>query len=123
MPDGGALLIDGLDELAAIRDSDPVCRVLGKLVEAGCPPFVLSCRSSEWSGAIARHDIAQDYKVAPRQLWLEPFTRKDATKFLARLLPESKAEALIEHLDSRGLSNLYGNPLGLNIFRSRLPGQ
>lgn len=116
VPDGGALLIDGLDELAAVRDSDPVCRVLGKLEEAGRPPFILSCRSLEWSGAIARRDIADDYGAVPRQLWLDPFSRADAVAFLARSLSPDAAEAAITHLDDKGIPDIYGNPLTLQLL-------
>ena len=116
VPDGGALLIDALDELSAARDSDPVCRILGKLVEAGCPPFILSCRASEWSGAIARRDIAEDYRSKPLQLWLDPFTRETAVAFLARTLSADAAEFVIAHLGERNIPDLYGNPLTLTLI-------
>ena len=82
-PAGATLLIDGLDELSAAQESDPIYRVLGKLIEAGCPPFILSCRAADWRGAVARQDIADDYGIAPRQMWLEPFSRGKAVDFLS----------------------------------------
>jgi len=59
------LVIDGLDELAAARESDPVNRVLRQLILAGCPPFFLSCRAADWRGAAARQDILQEYGSPP----------------------------------------------------------
>jgi hypothetical protein len=79
---GKKLVIDGLDELSAAQESDPVYRVLGQLIAAGCPPFILSCRAADWRGAVARHDISNDYGVSPREMSLEPFSRDGAIEFL-----------------------------------------
>ena len=115
-PAGATLLIDGLDELSAAQESDPIYRVLGKLIEAGCPPFILSCRAADWRGAVARQDIADDYGVAPRQMWLEPFSRDNAVDFLSPTLGPMKADALVTTLEQRGIPDLYGNPLTLELF-------
>jgi hypothetical protein len=116
LPHGGTLLMDGLDELSALQDADPVCRVLGKLAEANNPPFVLSCRAAEWNGAVARQDIADDYGSAPRQLWLDPFSRQTALDFLGQRLDFAKAEILIRALEEKCLGDLFGNPLSLELF-------
>ena len=67
-------LIDGLDELTAARESDPVYRVLGQLIAADCPRFILSCRAADWRGAVARQDISDEYGAPPVELSLEPFS-------------------------------------------------
>jgi hypothetical protein len=127
IPDGCTLLIDGLDELSAMRDTDPVCRVIGKLAEASHPPFVLSCRAAEWNGAVARQDIADDYDKKPRQLWVDPFSRETALEFLGQRLEPAQAEALIQALEDKSLEDLFGNPLSLELFaevtrsKDRLP--
>jgi hypothetical protein len=115
---GATLLIDGLDELSAAQESDPVYRVLGKLIEAGCPPFIMTCRAADWRGAIARQDISVEYGVPPRQMWLEPFSRNDAIEFLSAQIGQEKAETLISRLEQRGVRDVYGNPLTLDLFAS-----
>ncbi len=116
VPFGTTILIDGLDELSAAQESDPVYRVLRQLIAAGCPPFVLSCRAADWRGAVARQDIAEDYAAPPVQMWLEPFTRENAIEFLSPRLGPTGAEALVDALEARGIPDLYGNPLTLDLF-------
>jgi hypothetical protein len=113
---GSKLVIDGLDELPAAQETDPVYRVLGQLLKAGTPPFVLSCRAADWRGAVARQDITAEYGVAPRELTLEPLSREGATRFLEATIERSRAQELIEFLEQRGMPDLYGNPLTLNLL-------
>ena len=101
VPSGSTLLIDGLDELSATEESDPVYHVLGKLIEAGCPPFIMSCRAADWRGAVARKDISEDDGVPPRQMWLEPLSRDNAIEFLSAQIGQAKAETLISALEQR----------------------
>ena len=75
---GQRLIIDGLDEISAAQETDPVYRVLGQLIKAGWPPFILSCRAADWRGAIARQEIAEEYRIAPCEVTLEPLSREDA---------------------------------------------
>ena len=110
------LLIDGLDELAAAHESEPVNRVLSQLIRAGCPPFILSCRVADWRGAIAREDITQEYGVSPKEFFLEPLSRAAAVEFLSTSLPAERAEALVQYFESKGIPDLYGNPLSLSLF-------
>uniref|UniRef100_B0T9H5 Uncharacterized protein n=1 Tax=Caulobacter sp. (strain K31) TaxID=366602 RepID=B0T9H5_CAUSK len=107
------LVIDALDEVAAARDEDPVHQVLARLVALGSPRFVLSCRAADWRGAIARHDITEDYRQPPLELRLTPLTRQNALDYLTATLGEAKAKAVIDELERRSLESLYGNPLML----------
>lgn len=107
------LVIDALDEVAAARDEDPVHQVLARLVALGSPRFVLSCRAADWRGAIARHDITEDYRQPPLELRLTPLTRQNALDYLTANLGEAKAKAVIDELEKRSLESLYGNPLML----------
>jgi hypothetical protein len=113
---GERIVIDGLDELSAAQESDPVYRVLGQLIKAGWPPFILSCRAADWRGAIARQDISAEYGATPRELMLEPFSRDNAIEFLVTMLALERAEQVVDYLDDKGIPDLYGNPLTLRLF-------
>jgi hypothetical protein len=113
---GGKIVIDGLDELSAAQESDPVCRVLGKLIEAGCPSFILSCRLAEWRGAIAHHDISTEYGSRPLEFAIEPFTEAKAIAHLTPTLGAARAAEVISYLDDQGIPDLFGNPLTLRLF-------
>lgn len=115
-PEGEVLVIDALDEVAAVRDEDPVHDVLARLAELGCPRFVMSCRAADWHGALSRRDIAEDYGQAPLELRLTPLTREDAKAFLSEKLGEAEAEKVLASLESQSLDPLFGNPLMLQLI-------
>lgn len=116
VPTSRGLVIDGLDELSAAQESDPVYRVLGQLIKAGCPPFILSCRAADWRGAVARQDISQEYGAPPREMTLEPFSRERAIEFLVPMLGNERAADVIAYLETKAIPDLYGNPLTLHLF-------
>ncbi len=114
---GEGLIIDGLDELAAASEADPIYRVLGKLIAAGAPQFILSCRAADWRGAVARPDIEREYQgKAPTEVRIEPLDRTAAAAFLEHGLTPARAQEIIAYLDDKGLGDLYGNPLTLMLF-------
>ncbi len=113
---GDLVVIDALDEVATAREADAVQRVLEKLAGLGHPPFILSCRSADWQGAVASHDIEADYGHSPIILTIEPLNRAKAKEFLAARLDSSKTQLLIDHLESRSLESLYQNPLTLRLL-------
>jgi len=115
VPAGPTLIIDGLDELSATRESDPVYRVLGQLIKAGCPRFVLSCRAADWRGAVARQDISEEYGLTPYELALDPLDHDRAIAFLEQSLGLDQAQSTVQSLDARGVPDLYGNPLTLSL--------
>lgn len=109
-------VIDALDEVASAQGYEPVQSVLGKLAEIGRPPFILSCRSADWQGAIAKYDINEDYGIEPLTLQLDPLSRDDAWRALVEALgDEAAARETIKGLVERGLEPLYGNPLTLSL--------
>lgn len=110
------LVIDGLDELAAARESDPINRVLRQLILAGCPSFFLSCRAADWRGAAARQDILDEYGAPPMELFVEPLTHDSAVEFLSQTMSAHDAQGVVDYLDARALPDLYGNPLTLRLF-------
>ncbi|PLR21920.1 hypothetical protein SGCZBJ_20350 [Caulobacter zeae] len=110
------LVIDGLDEVGASQDAEAIERVLQALAKLGFPQFVLACRAADWRGAVARGDIAAEYQRAPIELHLKPFTRAKAASFLADKMADDRAQAALTHLETKGLADLYGNPLTLMLL-------
>lgn len=124
-PDGAdfgnqRLVIDGLDEVAAIKEGDPLHKILTKLIACGKPPFILSCRSAEWNGISARLDIADEYGAAPRCLDLELLTEEEAVAALGKRTDEGRARQAIYALKSAGLKEFFQNPLYLDFVAAIL---
>lgn len=111
------LVIDGLDEVAAIEEGDPLHNVLKKLLAFGKPTFVISCRSAEWHGVTSKLDISDEYGEVPQELILEPISEEDAFQALSQYkgIDSGKAKETIEHLKQAGLADLFGNPLTLEF--------
>ena len=110
-------VIDALDEVASARGDEPVQAVLRRLGELGGPSFILSCRSADWQGAIAKYDIKEDYGVDPPQLQIDPLSRGEARRALAAELGDEEAAGkTIDDLVTRGLEPLFGNPLTLQLI-------
>jgi hypothetical protein len=112
----GRLIIDGLDEVASTTVGGGVDAVLEQLSAIGNPPFILSSREADWRGASARVRIEDDYGQTVAVLHLEPFDRDDADKFLRTFFPEVDANAVLDHLATRSLDAVYGNPLTLRMI-------
>ena len=111
------LIIDALDEVAALREGDPLYNVLSALGSIDYPPFVLSCRAADWRGATARIDISDHYDQVPEQWTLQPISRDEAHAFLEGLgVDVSRSTLLLDRLEERSLSDLYGNPLTLGLL-------
>ena len=110
------IVIDGADEIASVASGGAVAAVLRKLSAMGYPAFILSCREADWMGAADLWKIEDDYGTTPILLHLQPFTRDDATGFLATGFPTVDAEGLLDSLVTRGLDGLYGNPLTLRML-------
>jgi hypothetical protein len=109
------LVIDGLDEVAAINEGDPLHNVLTKLIACGKPPFILSCRSAEWRGVSAKIDIEDEYGAAPRDLNLELLDEDEAVAALERRADRVKARKAVFALKQAGLSEFFRNPLYLDF--------
>ena len=114
--DGVRVVIDGLDELAYSAVGGGVESVLEKLSQIGRPPFVISCREVDWRGATDRIKIEDDYAAKPVLLHLQPFTRENAHFFLSNEFVGIDPDIVLDHLSSRGLEHVYGNPLTLRLF-------
>ncbi len=111
------LVIDALDEVAALQEGDPLHNVLKALGEINYPNFVMSCRSADWRSAIAKFDIAEDYSNAPEEWILEPITRDEALDFLlGQQVRREIADELVLQLEARNLFELFRNPLTLSLL-------
>lgn len=113
---GKGVVIDGLDELLAAKEADPVNRVLRQLIASGRPPFVLSCRAADWRGAFAARDLGAEYGDAPAVMMVEPFGREGALAFLTPTLGAMRSEEVVDYLGRMGIPEFYGNPLTLRLF-------
>ena len=113
---GKGIVVDGLDELLAARESDPVNRVLRQLIASGCPPFVMSCRVADWKGAVAARDLGAEYGDGPVVMAIEPLGREGAVAFLTGVLGLGRSEEVVDHLDRMGMPEFYGNPLTLRLL-------
>lgn len=112
--DGALIVIDALDEIAAL---DLVLQRLGTL---GYPRFVLSCRVADWQAATSVAAIREQYPAEPLQLHLEPLGREQQMAILSEQVgDEPRALELIEHFETQGLDFL-GNPQTLDLV-ARLP--
>lgn len=114
------LVIDGLDEVSAAREGDPLDHVLRHLVKCGCPRFVLSCRSAEWSSVRGSGYIKDEYRTTPHELHLKPLTEEDALKYLTHSVDSAIAGSSVARLKLLGLEEFYSNPLFLEFVRSIL---
>ncbi|KQN27300.1 hypothetical protein C8J42_101609 [Sphingomonas sp. PP-CE-1A-559] len=110
------IVIDGVDEVASNAEGGGIEAVLAKLSELDNPDFILSCRAADWRGAADRIRIKDDYGRDATMLELQPFDRDDAARFLETRFPELDAEQVLTHLIDRGLHDIYGNPLTLQLL-------
>ena len=116
VPEGGRIVVDGLDEVASSVPGGAVDRVLEKLSAIGSPPFILTCRQADWLGAADRVEIERDYDQEVLELYLQPFTRDDAREFLSQEFPEVDADLVLNHVANRGLEAICRNPLTLRML-------
>lgn len=113
----GRLLIDALDEVAAFKDGDALGRVLLALKRAGYPDFILSCRAADWQAVVGQSEILEDYGVLPRIWTLQPISEEDALENLCgQGSSRETAEAFLQGLRAKSLSDLSGNPLTLSLL-------
>lgn len=109
------LVIDGIDELPALQDTDVLHSVLKALAKIDYPKFILSCRSAEWKHASSSLEIESDYGEPPEILTLHGITREQATHYLSKSCLNLDAKATLEHLDNVNLPEIYKNPLYLRL--------
>ena len=109
------LIIDGLDEVSALGEDDPLNEVLTKLLACSTPSFAISCRAAEWRGKSAEIDISEDYGQTPAIVDLELLTSDEAIEALSRRVDQEKAYLAVGALQAAGLENFFQNPLYLDF--------
>lgn len=114
---GHALIIDALDEIAALEERDPLHNVLAALGRIGSPPFILSCRAADWRQASARRDISEDYGRSASEWTIAAITEREAGEALcANGRDRERVDALLATVRERSLGDLIGNPLNLRLL-------
>jgi hypothetical protein len=109
------LLIDALDEAMARKEGDAIDAILAQLEAMDCPNFILSCRAREWQSR-TQSNLKILYGREPIICTLEPLSRVEAKSFLESRYPTVDCDAVLGHLDSKNLADLYGNPLTLGLM-------
>jgi len=116
---GKMLFIDGLDEMRAggADGRVPLDAIRARLNALSRPRFRLSCREHDWR---AQTDLAALIQVAPggavQELHLEPLSRQEQLQVLeSRTSEVPDAQAFVERADERGVADLFGNPLLLDL--------
>lgn len=115
LQDDKPLLIDALDEAMARKDGDAIDAILAQLEAMNCPSFILSCRAREWQSR-TQSNLKILYRREPIICTIEPLSRVEAKSFLERRYPTVDCDAVLGHLDSKNLADLYGNPLTLGLM-------
>ena len=113
------LVIDGIDELAALQDTDVLHSIMKALESIDSPKFVISCRSAEWKHVSSSLKIENDYDDQPVILTLQGITREQATEYLSGHTTASSARTILDQLDNASLQKFYQNPLHL-IFVTKI---
>lgn len=109
------LVIDGIDELVALQETDILHSILSALAKINYPKFVISCRSAEWKHLSSSRQFANDYDEPPELLTLQGINRQQALNYLSESTTERKARTILDHLDKVNLPQFYHNPLNLNL--------
>lgn len=117
------LIVDGLDELAAVGQTNPLHNLLGALPQSRLRNVVISCRTIDWYNERDVEAIRQDAGSPPEVWALEPVSEEQAVDYFNQSDDlQVSAETLIERLKKAGLSSLFSNPLTLRLVR-RLASQ
>lgn len=116
--DNTRLFIDGLDEVAGLKDGDALDRVLSRLKLQGNNDFVIACRIADWRSASATETIRSWTGVAPAELSIVPLDRDSVIQFLTLRcdFPEKAATELFTYHEERGLEEWLGNPQTLTML-------
>lgn len=109
------MLIDALDETTDAADN-ALKAVLQELKRRSCPPFIISCRASDWSHAKHARWIQAAYGQEPTALRLQPLDDEGIQALLRAYLPSEQVITLLSHLERFGLTHWLGNPHTLKLI-------
>lgn len=114
--DASVLVIDALDEVSTRQEGEAVDLVLQALEALKYPRFILSCRAADWRSATAISAIKDHYPSDPLELYLEPFSDSDILVFLGKKLGSVRAAEVLEHFQTKRITDLLGNPQTLRMI-------
>lgn len=86
-----------------------------KLEDGGHPDFIICCRSREWQSRNVVN-VAQIYGSGPSILTIEAFKGLDAFAFTRQRYPELDVDHVLDHLEDKGIAELYQNPLNVSLI-------
>ena len=112
---GKPLLIDSVDEAIASDECAAVDEILSKLESLGNPDFILACRAREWPD-YALVKLGEVYPEQAVVFHLEPLNRDEAEGLLAEILDISLVREVLNRMDVDCISELYHNPLTLEMM-------
>lgn len=119
---GANLFIDGLDEVRAGTwdKRKSLGRIRGKLHSLGCRSFRLACREADWLGASDRDRLNSVFGDGELMiLRLNPLSEECVVEILRENHCVEDADEFVRTAKDRGLTDLLGNPLSLELlFRS-----
>ena len=114
--DSTVLLIDALDETTAAATDHALKILLQELKRRNSPPFILSCRASDWSYAKHARWIETAYGQEPTVLRLQPLDDDGIHTLLRAYLHSEQVTELLSHLERFGLTHWLGNPHTLKLI-------
>ncbi|WP_223473289.1 MULTISPECIES: NACHT domain-containing protein [unclassified Pseudomonas] len=112
---GKPLLIDSVDEAIASDECAAVDEILSKLENLDNPDFILACRAREWPD-YALVKLGEVYSEQAVVFHLEPLNRAEAEGLLAEVLDVSQVGEVLNRMDVDCISELYHNPLTLEMM-------
>ena len=110
------VVIDGVDEIVNVRSGSAVDEILKKLSEIKNPRFILTCRVADWQCSVERTKIRNDLNREVLQLYLQPFSYRDAQRYLSEEFSTIDARSILDQLHNQGSEDFYGNPLTLRLI-------
>ncbi|WP_414919051.1 NACHT domain-containing protein [Pseudomonas sp. IT-P4] len=115
-PASAVMLIDALDETTAADVDSTLKAVLQELKRSSRPPFIMSCRASDWSHTKHARWIQAAYGQEPTVLRLQPLGDECIKALLRAYLPSEQVITLQSHLERVGLTHWLGNPHTLKLI-------
>ena len=113
------LFIDGLDEVRAgtVDGRIPIDNIREILYQLNCPKFRISCRATDWFGAIDRRALRNLTKGEPvKILYLNPLTDDHIIDFLCQDQRVSSADIFLKLAREYNIDYLLYNPQSLNLL-------
>ncbi len=110
------VVIDGLDEIAAVQTENAAFHVGKRLGLLGYPPALIACRAADWEGARNLVLLQRAYGAPPVVAYFDPFSHKDRLALVKKFAPGMDGERFLAEAEARDLGELLGNPESLRLL-------